>query len=55
MGAPHFTIRPGRDSDADGYIALIDACWSQSPGIVMDVDGEMPELRALASYYANKG
>lgn len=50
---PH--IRPGRDSDADGMIALIDACWSQYPGVLMDVDGEMPELRALASYYAAKG
>ena len=55
MVAPRFTIRPGRDSDADGYIALIDACWSQYPGIAMDVDREMPELHALASYYANKG
>jgi GNAT superfamily N-acetyltransferase len=48
-------IRPGCDADADGFIALIDACWSQYPGVLMDVDGEMPELRALASYYAGKG
>jgi GNAT superfamily N-acetyltransferase len=48
-------IRPGRDSDADGLIALIDVCWSEYPGIVLDVDGEVPELRALASYYAGKG
>jgi len=45
-------IRPGRDSDAEALIALIWACWSLYPGIRMDVDGEMPELRALASYYA---
>ena len=31
------------------------ACWSQYPGVLMDVDGEMPELRALASHYAGKG
>jgi ribosomal protein S18 acetylase RimI-like enzyme len=49
------TIRPGHDADADSLIALIAACWSQYPGIVLDVDGEMPELRALASYYSNKG
>jgi GNAT superfamily N-acetyltransferase len=49
------TIRPGRDADADGLIALIAACWSEYPGVVMDVDGEMPELRALASYYAGRG
>jgi GNAT superfamily N-acetyltransferase len=48
-------IRPGRDDDADGFIALISACWSEYPGIIIDIDGEMPELRALASYYAGKG
>lgn len=49
------TIRAGRDSDADAFIALIWSCWSRYPGIRLDVDGEMPELRALASYYATKG
>jgi GNAT superfamily N-acetyltransferase len=49
------TIRPGRDADAEGFIALIAACWSQYPGVLMDVDGELPELRALASYYAAQG
>jgi GNAT superfamily N-acetyltransferase len=48
-------IRPGRDDDADGFIALIGACWNEYPGIVLDVDGEMPELRALTSYYTGKG
>ncbi|HUN41149.1 MAG TPA: GNAT family N-acetyltransferase [Acetobacteraceae bacterium] len=46
------TIRAGRDADANSLIALIAACWGMYPGIRMDVDGEMPELRALASYYA---
>ena len=48
-------IRPGRDSDADGFIAVTWACWSRYPGIRMDVDAEMPEYRALASYYAHQG
>jgi ribosomal protein S18 acetylase RimI-like enzyme len=48
-------LRPGQDSDADGFIALIGACWAEYPGIILDVDNEMPELRALASYYTNKG
>lgn len=52
---PRTTIRPGSDTDADAIIALIGACWAQYPGVMMDVDGEMPELRALASYYASKG
>jgi GNAT superfamily N-acetyltransferase len=48
-------LRPGRDDDAEGFIALIGACWAEYPGCVMDVDGEVPELRALASYYAEHG
>lgn len=48
-------IRPGRDADADGFIALIARCWADYPGCVMDVDGEMPEVRALATYYAGRG
>lgn len=51
----HPIIRPGHDSDADGFIALIATCWSQYPGVHLDVDGEEPELRALASYYAGQG
>src|SRR5262245_28424723 len=49
------TIRPGRDTDAGAAIALIWACWSRYPGVKMDVDGEMPEFRALATYYAGQG
>lgn len=49
------TIRPGRDDDADGFIALIGACWGEYPSIVFDVDAELPEIRALAGYYAAKG
>lgn len=49
------TIRPGRDGDAAGFIALIGACWGEYPSIVFDVDAELPEIRALASYYAGKG
>jgi GNAT superfamily N-acetyltransferase len=56
-GSPSFatTIRPGRDSDADGIIALISACWAEYPGIVFDLDGEVPELRTLASHFAALG
>jgi GNAT superfamily N-acetyltransferase len=48
-------IRPGRDGDADGFIALIGTCWAQYPGVRLDVDGEVPELRALGTYYAGQG
>ena len=54
---PHrdWLIRPGRDSDGPAMIALIWSCWSAHPGIKMDVDLEMPELRALGSFYSNLG
>ena len=48
-------IRPGSDADGPALIALIWACWSAYPGIRMDVDREMPELHALATYYAGQG
>lgn len=48
------TLRPGHDSDAAGIIALIGTCWAEYPGCVMDLDGEVPELRALASHYARQ-
>ncbi|MGG5810405.1 GNAT family N-acetyltransferase [Falsiroseomonas sp. CW058] len=48
-------IRPGRDEDAEGFIALIGACWSEYPGCVLDVDGEVPELRALATHFRAAG
>jgi GNAT superfamily N-acetyltransferase len=47
-------LRAGRDSDASGFIALVDTCWAEYPGCVMDLDGEVPELRALATYYAQQ-
>lgn len=47
-------IRAGSDADSDGFIALIGACWAEYPGCVMDVDGEVPELRALSSYMRGK-
>ena len=49
------TIRPGRNDDAEGFIALIGACWSQYPGVLLDVDREVPELRELAAYYQGQG
>ena len=48
-------IRPGRDEDAAGFISLIGNCWAEFPNCVLDVDGEVPELRALASYFAKAG
>jgi len=46
-------IRVGQDADGPALIAVIGACWSLYPGVRMDVDREMPELHALATYYGN--
>lgn len=48
-------LRAGRDEDAAGFISLIGDCWAEYPGNILDVDGELPELRALASYFAKAG
>jgi GNAT superfamily N-acetyltransferase len=48
-------LRAGRDEDAADFIALIGGCWAEYPGCVMDVDGEVPELRALASFFSRHG
>ena len=53
-GAASGTPRPlrlGQDSDGPALIALIAACWAPYRGLTLDVDGEMPELHALATYY----
>lgn len=54
MAGPH-ALRPGTDADAETYIRLIGEAWSEYPGIVFDVDAELPELRALASHFARLG
>ncbi|HEY4173026.1 MAG TPA: GNAT family N-acetyltransferase [Rhodopila sp.] len=53
--SPNWTIRSGQDADGPAVIALIWACWSAYPGVQMDVDLEMPELHALASYFGDQG
>lgn len=44
-------IRDARDEDAAGLIALIGGVFAEYPGCVLDVDGELPELRAIATYF----
>ena len=48
-------VRPGRDEDAEGLIALIGGVFAEYPGCVLEVDGEMPELRRIASYFVEHG
>ena len=48
-------IRDARDSDGDQLITLIDDCWSEYPGCVLDVDAEVPELKAIATHFRLSG
>ncbi len=48
-------IRDARDDDAEALIAMIGACYGEHPGCILDVDGESPELRAIASHFARLG
>jgi GNAT superfamily N-acetyltransferase len=48
-------LRAGRDDDAASFIRIISDCWAEYPGCVTDIDGEAPELHALASYCAGRG
>lgn len=54
-GSDAVILRPAQNADADGLIALIGGCFAEYPGCVMDVDGELPELRAIADHFARRG
>src|SRR5262249_59719602 len=45
------SFRDAIDADSEALIALIGGVFDEYPGCVMDVDGEMPELRAIASHF----
>ena len=47
-------IRPGRDADASGVIALISRCWADY-NYVLDVERDAPGLLAPTAYYAAQG
>jgi putative acetyltransferase len=42
-------IRPANDDDSESLIRLIGDVYAEYPGCVLDVDGEMPELRKPAT------
>jgi putative acetyltransferase len=53
--SPDVLIRDGADGDSWDVIGLVAACWSEYPNCVLDVDGEVPYLRAVASAFAGWG
>lgn len=48
-------VRDARDSDGEQLAALIEACYGEYGGCVLDIDGEAPELRAIATHHAALG
>jgi putative acetyltransferase len=48
-------IRFARDEDGPSLIRLIGDAFAEYPGCMLDVDGEMPELRRIASAFATLG
>jgi putative acetyltransferase len=44
-------VRDAVDGDAEQLIALIGSVFAEYPGCVLEVDGEIPELRAIATAY----
>jgi len=47
-------IRPAADTDSGQVTSLIAACWVAYPGCVLDIAGEEPVLRAVASGFRTK-
>lgn len=52
MRKPLPVLRDVRDGDSAALIALIGGCWAEYPGVLLDIDGEEPWLRAPASAYS---
>jgi len=48
-------FRPVRDRDASGLIALIERCFSEYPGVVVEPDGIDSDLRAYATALEQSG
>ena len=44
-------VRKAEETDSEAVIALVRECWSQYPGVVFDLDAELPELKNFARYY----
>lgn len=49
------TLRDARDDDAEGLIDLIGGVFAEYPGCILDVDGELPELRCIATSFQRWG
>ena len=47
-------LRKARNKDSEQIIKLIRDCFNEYPKCYLDVDGEMPELKKIYSYFKIK-
>ncbi len=47
-------LRAARDADGPGVIAVVAAVHAEYPGCILDLETEVPELKAPASAYARR-
>ncbi len=53
-GDSGIVLRAARDADGPGVIAVVAAAYAEYPGCVLDLEAEVPELKAPASAYARR-
>lgn len=49
------TIRRAADPDSADIIEIIRTCWTAYPGVVVDIDRELAELKSFAESYESLG
>jgi putative acetyltransferase len=49
------TIRVATDADSYDVIGLVASCWAEYEGCVIDIDGELAHLRAVATAFEGWG
>ncbi len=53
-GNSGIVLRAARDADGPGVIAVVAAAYAEYPGCVLDVEAEVPELKAPAGAYTRR-
>jgi len=48
-------IRRATDADSPAIVDIVQTCWTAYPGVLVDIDKEMPELRNFAAHYEMLG
>lgn len=48
-------VRTASASDSAAVIGVVRNSWTAYPGVVFDLDGELPELKVFAHHYERRG